>query len=232
MGHAHITVRGPGRCAECSFHVATHGHRESCSGTAPVQLDQPAESTTDARGRPYRFLSDGRIHCPHCGPVIVCKHTQYAGGVRHQDAPDAEQVWDGLSFLQRVARRRGEPYRRSTQPPSGPCSSTGLQAQPGQNPRYVDAAIRADLDRLAVTREGRRNGTLHSVACNIFEFVKGGHVHEAAARAELERIATAIGLGHYEIRATLKSAWGRVGPRGVPAPASVAAAYTVEGPAS
>ena len=32
----HITVRGPGRCEGCSFHVATQGHRPSCDGTAPV----------------------------------------------------------------------------------------------------------------------------------------------------------------------------------------------------
>jgi hypothetical protein len=36
-----ITVRGPGRCTRCSFHVATQGHREWCSGTAPVQSDEP-----------------------------------------------------------------------------------------------------------------------------------------------------------------------------------------------
>jgi hypothetical protein len=31
-----ITVRGPGRCEGCSFHVATQGHRPGCDGTAPV----------------------------------------------------------------------------------------------------------------------------------------------------------------------------------------------------
>ena len=39
-GLTHVTVRGPGRCTERSFHVATQGHRERCSGTAPVE---PAE---------------------------------------------------------------------------------------------------------------------------------------------------------------------------------------------
>jgi hypothetical protein len=32
-----ITVRGPGRCTECSFYVALQDHREGCSRTAPVQ---------------------------------------------------------------------------------------------------------------------------------------------------------------------------------------------------
>ncbi len=35
-GGVAITVRGPGRCTGCSFHVATQGHRDGCSGTAPV----------------------------------------------------------------------------------------------------------------------------------------------------------------------------------------------------
>ena len=41
-----ITVRGPGRCTGCSFHVATQGHREGCDGTAPVtpELDPEWEA--------------------------------------------------------------------------------------------------------------------------------------------------------------------------------------------
>jgi pimeloyl-ACP methyl ester carboxylesterase len=41
MNGTHITVRGPGRCTECSFHVKTQGHPDGCSGTAAVQADQP-----------------------------------------------------------------------------------------------------------------------------------------------------------------------------------------------
>jgi hypothetical protein len=42
----HITVRGPGRCEGCSFHVATQGHRPGCDGTAPVtpELDPEWEA--------------------------------------------------------------------------------------------------------------------------------------------------------------------------------------------
>jgi hypothetical protein len=62
-------------------------------------------------------------------------------------------------------------------------------AQPGKNPAYVAAAIRAELDKLAATREGSRNHTLLTVACNIFEFVKGGpRVNPVAVRAMLNRI--------------------------------------------
>lgn len=175
----HITVRGPGRCTACSFHVVTQGHRESCDGTAPVEPDEP--------------------------------------------------VPDSRSFRDWLDKRRGrapQPRRRT--------EDVGDIAQPGMNPRYVGAAIRDDLDELAAATEGSRNHTLHDVACNVFEFVKAGHADETAARAELERIATAIGLGHYEyeIQATLRSAWGRVSPRNVPTPASVAPAYTIESPTS
>jgi hypothetical protein len=43
MSAPHTTVRGPGRCTECSFHVATQGHRESCDGAALVQADEPVQ---------------------------------------------------------------------------------------------------------------------------------------------------------------------------------------------
>jgi hypothetical protein len=32
-----LRVHGPGRCTECSFHVATQGHRNGCSTTAPLE---------------------------------------------------------------------------------------------------------------------------------------------------------------------------------------------------
>jgi hypothetical protein len=56
----------------------------------------------------------------------------------------------------------------------------------------------------------------------VFEFVKGGHADETIARAELERVATAIGLGENEIQKTIESAWGHVEPCTVPAPGTVA----------
>ena len=52
-GLTHVTVRGPGRCTERSFHVETQGHRERCSGTAPVE---PAED------KPRSFFDV--IHAP------------------------------------------------------------------------------------------------------------------------------------------------------------------------
>lgn len=93
----------------------------------------------------------------------------------------------------------------------------GEIAGPGENPDYVHQALNAELSKLSAAREGCRNDTLLRVACNVFEFVKGGHAHEAATWAELRRLAAAIGLQHQEVEATLRSAWHRVGPRNVPA---------------
>jgi hypothetical protein len=31
---SHITVAGPGRCLQCSFHVGTQGHRDGCDGSS------------------------------------------------------------------------------------------------------------------------------------------------------------------------------------------------------
>jgi hypothetical protein len=130
------------------------------------------------------------------------------------------------TFLQRVDERYDK--KRDRRSPRPERTTGAAIAQPGRNPRYVRAAIRADLDRLAAATEGVRNDTLLKVACNVFEFVKGGHADGAPARAELERIASAIGLPHSEIQSTLRSAWQRVEPRSVPAPVGVAPAYVLE----
>jgi hypothetical protein len=127
------------------------------------------------------------IDCSHCGPVIVCKHTE----------PQLSTT-TGCSlqelFLERTRGRKRQTKRIATE----------HVAHPGQNPRYVAAAISRDLEVLAAAVEGVRNDTLLKVACNIFEFVRGGHANEAGAYAELERIAGAIGLPDREIHSTLE----------------------------
>lgn len=162
-GVRHIDLGGsPGRCPECSFHVETQGHRDCCSGTAPVQPPSPYTGN---------FLENSR---------------------------------------RLKAERRGEsekPTRRNT---------TAI-AQAGTNPAYVAAALRGELEGLAAAVEGCRNDKLNRAAFAVFGFVKGGHADEESARAELERIASTIGLPHSEIQATLRSAWTSAVPRGVPA---------------
>ena len=98
------------------------------------------------------------------------------------------------------------------------------RSRPRGNPVYARAAILKELTKLANAVQGTRNDTLFATACSVFEFVKGGHAEEAGARAELLRIALAIGLTEGEIvgdtgdGGTLGSAWRKAQPRSVPAP--------------
>ena len=151
------------------------------------------------------------INCPHCGPVIVCPHTMYrvkpnpAGSdterwtadvignlLREDDWSDYfDKVHAGRSFLQRIEDRKRTPRPTARPRPVD-------IAKPGTNPAYVAAAIRDELDRLASTNEGSRNHTLNQVAFAVFGFVKAGHADEAAAHAELVRVAEEI--GHNEPR--------------------------------
>ncbi|MGV0788683.1 phage/plasmid primase, P4 family [Mycolicibacterium sp. XJ2] len=97
----------------------------------------------------------------------------------------------------------------------------------GDNKEYVEHCVRDDLAKLAAATEGTRNDTLHAVACNLFEWVKGGHVNQGWAYGELESIAQQIGLGDSEIRSTLRQAWNRVGERHPPAPREISPAFQI-----
>jgi hypothetical protein len=155
------------------------------------------------------------INCPHCGPVIVCPHKPWTTDVignllREDDWSDyIDKARAGRSFLQRIEDRYRTPRPTARTQPAA-------IAQAGKNPAYVAAAIRGELDRLAAADQGCRNHTLNQVAFAVFGFVKGGHADEAAAHAELVRIAEEIGLGTREIHATLRSAWTSASPRDVP----------------
>ncbi|WP_406813983.1 hypothetical protein [Mycobacterium sp. M23085] len=153
------------------------------------------------------------INCPHCGPVILCPHTSSNVSASSNQAPTnwGDFNWTG-NFLENSRRIKASAETQEANPGPGRIDA----APPGGNPTYVRAAIGAELQRLASSREGSRNDTLLRVACNVYEFVKGGHASQTAVHTELTRIAAAIGLQQSEIRATLRSAWERVGPRDVP----------------
>ncbi|OBG25430.1 hypothetical protein [Mycobacterium sp. E3198] len=158
------------------------------------------------------------VRCPSCGPVITCPHIACIPYPPHCLAAAApmRQYTDVMEWL--FAKRRARDRDASKITSSG--SPPGAIATPGSNPAYVATAIRAELNELARAREGTRNHTLFTVACNVFEFVKGGHADQTGARAELSRIATVIGLEPSEIPSTIESAWNTVGARDVPAPRS------------
>ncbi|MGH3556431.1 primase alpha helix C-terminal domain-containing protein [Mycobacterium sp.] len=138
-----------------------------------------------------------------------------------------DQYWNSLpaDTVQRIRDAIDEDARRWYYEQQARGTYTAF-APAGGNPAYVKAALDADFAKLAAAQEGCRNDTLHRVACNVFEFVKGGHVNHDAAWTELRR-AAAIGLHDREIEGTLRSAWNRVGPRDVPAPTSIDPAATI-----
>jgi hypothetical protein len=174
-------------------------------------------------------LSGSPGRCPECSFHV---ETQGHRDCCSQTAPVAPDHGWTQNFLENVRRRKAaaipdevwkyfghRPPRRQPERPADNRRTDApiVVAQPGGNPRYVAAAIRAELDRLASAHEGSRNTRLNEAAFAIFAFVKGGHADENASRAELERVALAIGLENREIHATLRSAWNTASPRDVPA---------------
>ena len=159
----------------------------------------------------------GDIHCPVCGPVITCPHTLFhvvPPRPAHDSAISPAWTDDFIDNLRREDAAHPETravaeYFHGNRAPAA--------AAPGGNPAYVSAAIGRELETLAAAAPGSRNHTLNTVAFNVFGFVKGGHADKQACWAELERIATAIGLHDREIGATLASAWKASEARQVPA---------------
>lgn len=126
---------------------------------------------------------------------------------RARSSADTVSAW--------INGKRTQPAHPTAAAPAAPVAAAGT------NPAYVKTALDDELAELAAAVEGYRNDTLHRVACNVFEFVKSGHVDQSAAVAELTRVSAAIGLPDSEIQTTLRSAWNRVGPRVVPAPTRI-----------
>ena len=161
----------------------------------------------------------GDVHCPACGPVITCPHTP-CHVVPPRPAHDSA-IWPEWTddFIENL-RLEDAAHRETTRVAAGDVHvvvDAPAAAAAGGNPAYVRAAIGRELATLAAATPGSRNHTLNTSAFNVFGFVKGGHADKQACWAELERIATAIGLHDREIGATLASAWKASEARQVPA---------------
>jgi len=73
--------------------------------------------------------------------------------------------------------------------------------------RYVRAAFRAAVDRVARCPGGDRNNTLNAEAWSIAKFVRAGKLDYEAWHAVFFEAATAAGLDAIEAERTLRSAW-------------------------
>ena len=83
---------------------------------------------------------------------------------------------------------------------------------------YANAALSAEVAKVASAPEGTRNATLNIAAFNLAQFIPGGALDEATIRFALESAATSAGLEAAEIRATLTSGInaGTQHPREIP----------------
>jgi hypothetical protein len=63
-----VTVRGPGRCLNCSFHVGTQGHREGCGGSSGDAANAAYREGKCVACRVERY-SAGRPRCAACHAV-------------------------------------------------------------------------------------------------------------------------------------------------------------------
>lgn len=131
------------------------------------------------------------------GGCVVVPPSLHASGNRYEWLDPAADIVDAPAWLQ-------EPPRHETPaaPPSPPRYSSG------EGTAYGLAALDNALASLAQAPVGQRNHTLNRVAFNLARLVAGGHLLESAARAELTRVALAIGLNSWETARTIGSAFG------------------------
>ena len=84
--------------------------------------------------------------------------------------------------------------------------------------RYAASALHRELTRLTSAAVGSRNDTLNRAAFNLGQLAATGLLDRGLVAAELERVATGIGLGPAETRRTIASgiAAGLQHPRAAP----------------
>jgi hypothetical protein len=100
----------------------------------------------------------------------------------------------------KVDYRSGPPSARPVVPPE----------RSGTNPnKRATAALAAEVQRVADSRDHGRNNSLFQAAANLFEIVNTGHLSESEVRSELTEAASAVGLGDREIQQTLDAQWRR-----------------------
>jgi hypothetical protein len=146
------------------------------------------------------------------GGYIVVPPSLHAVGHRYQwtgrTPPARAPGW----LLALLDRSRGSEHR-----PPREVRPTALPAG-GRARRYAAAAMHDELSRLAAAVEGARNATLNRAAFSLGQLVAVGLLDHDHVAAELERVATGLGLGEREIQRTVASGLGAGldQPRAVP----------------
>lgn len=199
---------------------ATLARLESAHGPLPATCEQ----RTGSGGRQLLFAHPGQlvgnrtglqpgIDVRADGGYIVVPPSLHATGDRYRwtgrIAPAPPPGW----LLRLLERARTPGLPAVTLPP--PPRPTGTREQ-----RYAASALHRELAVLASAVEGSRNDTLNRAAFNLGQLTATGLLDRDQVVAELERVATGIGLGPDESRRTIASgmAAGLRRPRSAPAP--------------
>ncbi len=127
----------------------------------------------------------------------------------------APSVVDGRNYQWSVALR---PLQEVPEPPAWLAnqldaltnrkrqpSATSSVAVNGVPSKYVQAALDAELGRVAMSREGSRNSTLNDAAFAMGQFVGGGAIDGRLVESRLLEAAACCGLQHLEAMATIRS---------------------------
>jgi len=103
-------------------------------------------------------------------------------------------------------------------PPNGAVSPPLRVAESGT--AYADAALAAEVERVASAAEGTRNDTLNRAAFAVGQLVAGGALDGEAAAAALAGAAGTAGLPEREVSVTIRSGFTAAAssPRTVPEP--------------
>ncbi len=187
-------------------------------------LPATCEQRTGSGGRQLLFAHPGQpvgnrtrvepgIDLRADGGYIVVPPSVHATGERyrwtHRSTPAPAPGW-----LLHLLDRQRTPELPAAEVPAPPRPAGGREQ------RYAAAALHRELIVLASAVEGARNDTLNRAAFNLGQLTASGLLDRDQVAAELERVATGIGLGPVETHRTIASgmAAGQRRPRTAPAP--------------
>ena len=99
-----------------------------------------------------------------------------------------------------MAVSRALPYT-----PRPPREAVSVDLSATRAGRYVEAALRKEVEKVLAAQEGTRNHTLFAATVALGQLVAGGALAEGVARTALEHAGLTVGLTRWEVRNTIDS---------------------------
>ena len=206
------------------------------SGLWALDVDAPRGEDTIGGIARLRILIDAHGELPPRptirtgggGFALLFAHSgEPIGGMSGVPAPgiDPRRGRQTVTLPQTLHHRTGQPYQWAQEPspapdapawllelvappppPPAPAAAPFRVVRPGNRARYVDAAIRNAVERVAGAGEGRRNTALNAQTLGLARFVRGGDLTAYDVATAMAAAAHAAGLGTRETIATIGSA--------------------------